>query len=129
MTITAITEGIKITVVSQFRPELSGLQTDVYYFDYKIRIENFNPFTVQLLRRDWFIYDSLSAPKFVSGEGVVGQQPKLEAGEVYTYSSGCDLKSEIGFMTGHYTFVNKQTQVEFAVLIPRFDLITPSKLN
>jgi ApaG protein len=129
MTITAITEGIKITVVSQFRPELSGLQVDVFYFDYKISIENFNSFPVQLLRRDWFIYDSLNAPKYVSGEGVVGQQPVLEAGETYTYSSGCDLKSEIGFMTGHYTFVNKQTDVEFPVLIPRFDLITPSKLN
>lgn len=129
MTITAITEGIKITVVSQFRPELSGLQVDVFYFDYKISIENFNSFPVQLLRRDWFIYDSLNAPKYVSGEGVVGQQPVLEAGETYTYSSGCDLKSEIGFMTGHYTFVNKQTDIEFPVLIPRFDLITPSKLN
>jgi ApaG protein len=129
MTITAITEGIKITVVSQFRPELSGLQVDVFYFNYKISIENFNSFPVQLLRRDWFIYDSLNAPKYVSGEGVVGQQPVLEAGETYTYSSGCDLKSEIGFMTGHYTFVNKQTGIEFPVLIPRFDLITPSKLN
>lgn len=129
MTITAITEGIKITVVSQFRPELSGLQVDVFYFDYKISIENFNSFPVQLLRRDWFIYDSLNAPKYVSGEGVVGQQPVLEAGETYSYSSGCDLKSEIGFMRGHYTFVNKRTGIEFPVLIPRFDLITPSKLN
>jgi ApaG protein len=129
MTITAITEGIKITVVSQFRPELSGLEVDAFYFDYQISIENFNSFSVQLLRRDWFIYDSLNSPKYVSGEGVVGQQPVLEAGETYTYSSGCDLRSEIGFMTGHYTFVNKQTNVEFPVLIPRFDLITLSKLN
>ena len=129
MTITAITEGIKITVVSQFRPELSGLEVDAFYFDYQISIENFNSFSVQLLRRDWFIYDSLKSPNYVSGEGVVGQQPVLEAGETYTYSSGCDLRSEIGFMTGHYTFVNKQTNVEFPVLIPRFDLITLSKLN
>ena len=94
MTITAITEGIKITVVSQFRPELSGLEVDAFYFDYQISIENFNSFSVQLLRRDWFIYDSLNSPKYVSGEGVVGQQPVLEAGE-YVLETGCTCRRSL----------------------------------
>lgn len=126
---TAITEGIRISVVSSFKPELSRIDGNLYYFDYRISIENINPFPVQLLRRDWFIYDSLDAPKYVSGEGVVGQQPVLEAGEVYSYSSGCDLSSEIGYMTGHYTFLNMESKSEFPVLIPKFELILPAKLN
>lgn len=126
---TAITEGIQITVVSKFIPEYSHLDQSVYYFEYRISIQNKSPFTVQLMRRDWFIYDSLQAPKYISGEGVVGQQPILTPGEVYNYSSGCDLQSEIGYMTGHYTFKNLDNNIEFPVLIPKFDLLYPAKLN
>jgi ApaG protein len=126
---TAITEGIKISVVSTYRSELSQLDANVFFFDYKITIENRNPFAVQLLRREWFIYDSLDTPKYVSGDGVVGQQPVLEPGEIYTYTSGCDLTSEIGYMTGHYTFIHTGNGSEFPVLIPKFDLIYPPRLN
>lgn len=127
--ITAITEGIKISVESHYKSEYSRIDGSTYYFDYRISIENRNPFTVQLMRRDWFIYDSLDAPKYVSGEGVVGQQPILEPGEIYTYSSGCELSSEIGYMTGHYTFQVVASGKEFPVMIPRFELILPAKLN
>jgi len=126
---TAITEGIKISVVSKFRPELSRLDGNLFYFDYRVSIENRNSFAVQLMRREWFIYDSLDAPRYVSGEGVVGQQPVLEPGEIYTYASGCDLNSEIGYMTGHYTFRHMVSEAEFAVLIPKFELIFPARLN
>lgn len=126
---TAITEGIKISVVTSFKPEFSRLEGNLYYFDYRISIENRNPFSVKLLTREWFIYDSLAAPKYVSGEGVVGQQPVLEPGEIYTYSSGCDLNSEIGYMTGHYVFKNMENNAEFPVLIPKFELVFPAKLN
>jgi ApaG protein len=129
MITTAITEGIKITVTSKFRPELSGIDGEVFYFDYQITIENINPFSVQLLRRDWFIYDSLNSPRYISGEGVIGQQPTLVAGEIYQYASGCDLRSEIGYMTGHYTFKNLENGLEFPALIPKFDLISPTKMN
>lgn len=127
--ITAITEGIKISVESRYKSEYSRIDGNAYFFDYRISIENRNPFTVQLMRRDWFIYDSLDAPKYVSGEGVVGQQPVLEPGEIYTYSSGCELSSEIGYMTGHYTFQIVASGKEFPVMIPRFELILPAKLN
>lgn len=127
--ITAITEGIKISVESHYKSEYSRIDGNMYFFDYRISIENRNPFTVQLMRRDWFIYDSLDAPKYVSGEGVVGQQPVIEPGEIYTYSSGCELSSEIGYMTGHYTFQVVASGKEFPVMIPRFELILPAKLN
>ncbi len=126
---TTITKGIKISVVSNFKSEYSNLLQNVYYFEYKIEIENRSEHTVKLIRRDWFIYDSLDIPRYVSGEGVVGQQPVLSPGEVYHYSSGSDLSSEIGYMTGHYTFINLETKLEFPVFIPRFDLIFPAKMN
>jgi ApaG protein len=125
----AITDGIKISVETKFR-SVSILESNPrYFFEYQVTIENRNAFRVQLLRRDWFIYDSLDMPHYVSGEGVVGQKPILETGEVYVYTSACELKSEIGYMTGHYTFLNLESQVEFPVLIPRFDLIYPLKMN
>jgi ApaG protein len=126
---TTITKGIKISVVSSFKSEYSNLLQNVYYFEYKIQIENKSEHTVKLIRRDWFIYDSLDVPRYVSGDGVVGQQPILSPGEVYQYSSGSDLSSEIGYMTGHYTFIDIETGLEFPVFIPRFDLVFPAKMN
>lgn len=126
---TTITKGIKISVVSSFKSEYSNLLQNVYYFEYKIQIENQSEHTVKLIRRDWFIYDSLDVPRYVSGEGVVGQQPILSPGEIYQYSSGSDLSSEIGYMEGHYTFIDLETKLEFPVFIPRFDLIFPQKMN
>lgn len=126
---TAITEGIEITVESEFKINFSQVDLSRYYFEYAISIQNKSSHTVQLLRRDWFIYDSLDAPSYISGNGVVGQQPVLSPGEVYSYKSSCQLVSEIGYMTGHYTFKNLDLDTEFPVLIPKFDLIYPFKLN
>ena len=126
---TTITKGIKISVVSSFKSEYSNLLQNAYYFEYRIQIENKSEHTVKLIRRDWFIYDSLDLPRYVSGEGVVGQQPILSPGEIYQYTSGSDLSSEIGYMTGHYTFIDMETELEFPVYIPRFDLIFPAKMN
>ncbi|MDD2982521.1 MAG: Co2+/Mg2+ efflux protein ApaG [Crocinitomicaceae bacterium] len=126
---TTITKGIKISVVSSFKSEYSNLLQNAYYFEYRIQIENKSEHTVKLIRRDWFIYDSLDLPRYVSGEGVVGQQPILSPGEIYQYTSGSDLSSEIGYMTGHYTFIDMETALEFPVYIPRFDLIFPAKMN
>lgn len=126
---TTITKGIKISVVSSFKSEYSNLLQNAYYFEYRIQIENKSEHTVKLIRRDWFIYDSLDLPRYVSGEGVVGQQPILSPGEIYQYTSGSDLSSEIGYMTGHYTFIDMETELEFPVYIPRFYLIFPAKMN
>ncbi|MDX1446514.1 ApaG domain, partial [Lishizhenia sp.] len=88
---TAINSGVKISVSTQFRPDLSRVYQSIYFFTYKVEIENRNSFAVQLLSRYWRIFDSLAAPRTVQGEGVIGEQPIIEPGEVYTYSSGCDF--------------------------------------
>ena len=40
--------------------------------------------------------------KKVSGPGVVGEQPLLQSGEVFSYTSGCVLSTPGGVMEGCY---------------------------
>lgn len=126
---TAITSGIKISVEPSFRDDLSNVEHGNYFFQYKVTIENRNDFSVQLLEREWYIFDSLDHPKKVKGQGVVGEQPLLASGEVYTYISGCELVSEIGYMNGKYIFQKLGTFDQFTVEIPKFDLLFPARLN
>ena len=90
---------------------------------------NENNFDVQLISRDWYIFDSLNEPHYLSGPGVVGEQPILKHGEKHTYTSGCELKSAVGMMKGFYTFLNLSTNVSFQVFVPTFKLEFPGKLN
>lgn len=126
----AITEGIEIKVTTRFRPDLSQPETgSSYFYNYHVTLENHNPFDVKLLHRDWYIFDSLNEPYLVSGPGVIGEQPILKTNEKFDYTSGCEIKSEIGAMSGHYTFMNLKTGMHFQVLIPSFELSFPPKLN
>jgi ApaG protein len=125
----AISEGVQVSVTTQFRADISQVKSGSYFFGYRIDIENQNNFPIQLIHRDWFIFDSLNQPIHVSGEGVVGEKPLLEAGEIYHYTSGCELHSEIGNMHGFYTFKNMLTEDLFRVDIPMFQLAFPGKLN
>lgn len=126
---TITTEGVKITVKTQFRADISQVNENIFFFNYRIEMENNNDYTVQLIHRDWYIFDTLNKPSIVSGKGVVGEQPILKTGQSFSYSSGCELSSEIGRMNGFYTFKNLQTEEMFQVFIPTFDLIYPAKMN
>jgi ApaG protein len=126
---TAITEGVQITVSTSFREDLSNQEESQFFFNYYIEMQNHNDFNVQLIHRDWYIFDSLNEPRFVSGEGVVGQQPIMRSDEKFSYTSGCELFSEIGLMKGFYTFKNLENGNLFQVQIPVFSLIFPPRLN
>jgi ApaG protein len=126
---TATTEGVKISVETRFHSDFTNVNESLFYYHYKIEIENRNNFPVKLIRRNWLIFDSLNFPRSVDGEGVVGNTPELQPGEVFHYTSGCDLSSEIGFMQGFYTFENCITKEIFNVDVPRFELYFPGKLN
>jgi ApaG protein len=126
---TLITSGIQISVQTQFRADLSEIESSSYFFNYRIDMENKNSFPVQLIARDWYIFDTLNEARVVSGPGVIGEQPILKPGERYTYTSGCDLVSEIGQMKGFYTFKSLHDDEHFQVFVPDFQLIYPGKLN
>lgn len=127
--ITALTYGVKISVESIYRKDLSNAENGLYFFNYRIVIENTNDFDIQLKTRYWFIFDSLNPAREVEGDGIVGEQPVLEPGRKHVYVSGCDLHSEIGYMRGHYVFEKVGTSETFEVAVPRFDLVTRPKLN
>lgn len=125
----AITEGVEICVDTLYLSSHSNPKDGHYFFLYEITIENKSDFTIQLLRRHWYIYDSNDEMREVEGEGVVGETPVLEPGERYTYNSGCNLTSEIGKMHGTYTMKRIVDDTLFEVKIPEFILVTPGKLN
>lgn len=124
-----VTFGVLIAVRSYYREDLSDPINGSYFFNYEISIENQNSFKVQLLEREWHIFDSLNGWRLVSGPGVIGEQPVLSPNEKFTYTSGCDLRSEIGEMEGNYTFRNMENGSLFHTLIPKFKLEFPAKLN
>jgi ApaG protein len=116
-------------VLTEFQPEYSSPAQAHYVFTYKISIENCSEYTVQLLRRHWFIYDANGSLREVEGEGVVGQQPVLEPGETHEYISGCNLKTGIGKMKGTYLMERVVDAKQFRVRIPEFTMIVPYRLN
>ncbi|MBI1836805.1 MAG: Co2+/Mg2+ efflux protein ApaG [Flavobacteriia bacterium] len=126
---TATTEGVNITVRTKYRADLSNVIQNQFFFNYTIEIKNENHFDVKLMYRNWYIFDSINEPKLISGEGVVGEQPILKPGQSFSYTSGCDLLSEIGYMKGFYTFENQITGENLQVFIPTFEMYFPGKLN
>ena len=127
--VTEITEGVQVSVVTEYQPEYSSPVQLHYVFTYKIRIENRSEFTVQLLRRHWFIYDANGSLREVEGEGVVGQQPVLEPGESHEYVSGCNLKTGIGKMRGTYLMERVVDGKQFDAKVPEFMMVVPYRLN
>lgn len=127
--VSQISKGVKVSVETYYQPENSNPVNGEYMFAYRITIENHNEFPIQLMRRHWFIYDSDGTTREVEGEGVVGIQPLIPAGQSYQYISGCNLKTEIGKMHGTYLVQNLHTRNDFTVEIPTFKMTTGFKLN
>lgn len=123
------TQGVSVSVSTAYQPEYSSPSQYHYVFTYKISIENKSDYSIKLMSRQWFIYDSNGVVREVKGDGVVGQQPTLEPGESHEYVSGCNLKTGIGKMTGAYTFERLLDGKQFEVAIPEFTLVVPFKLN
>ncbi len=127
--ISEVTEGVKVSVVTEYQPDYSNPRQSHFVFTYKVIIENHSENTVKLLRRHWNIFDSNGIVREVEGEGVVGQQPILEPGEIHEYVSGCNLRTNLGKMAGTYLMERVLDGRQFRVVIPEFTLIVPYRLN
>jgi ApaG protein len=123
------TNGIRVSVETQYLPAHSNARADKFIFGYHIVIENGSSDTVQLLRRRWVITESNGITRVVEGEGVVGQQPLLEPGAIHQYTSFCNLMTEVGKMSGVYVMTRLDDGDVFEVLIPEFKMHAPFKLN
>ena len=126
---TQITEGVKISILTEYQKEYSSPSQSHFVFTYKVTIENCSPHTIQLMRRHWHIFDSNGYVKEVEGEGVVGKKPTLEPGEIHQYTSGCNLRTGIGKMSGKYVMERTFDAKKFDVSVPDFTLMVPFLQN
>lgn len=120
----ATTHAIQVTVTPAYQEEQSSPGENRYVWAYHIRIENHGKETVQLLNRYWHITDSLGHVEEVRGPGVVGEQPVLQPGESYEYTSGCPLSTPSGIMLGRYEMQSSDGN-QFEVEVPAFSLDSP----
>ncbi len=117
-----VTAGVRVNVRSSFVPEHSQPVNHRYVFAYEIEIVNESDTTIQLLSREWHIIHADRHHQIVKGEGVVGQQPIIIPGESYRYTSGVQLRTEIGQMYGFYNLNKLRENFLFAAEIPPFTL-------
>ena len=116
-----ITRGLQIDVDPFYVPENSTPSDHYYFFAYRVTITNQGEAPAQLLRRHWIITDGTGTRHEVRGDGVVGQQPFLQPGESFEYTSFCPLPTPTGNMRGTYDF-QLESGEEFAARIPLFFL-------
>ena len=128
VTVTEVTNNIRVTVIPEYLEDHSEPARNSYAFAYTITIENLGADNVQLLRRHWVVNSGGAEYMQVKGDGVVGEQPVLEGNSGFRYSSGTVIKDPVGSMHGSYTFQFGNGS-EFDVTIPRFDLIYPHLLH
>lgn len=126
---TQVTKGIKLSTRVRFKKEYSEPDKNYFVFFYRITIENYNEFEVQLLRRHWDIFDSNGIKTVVEGEGVVGEKPVLAPGETFSYESACNLESGMGRMGGYYEMMKSENGELFQAEIPEFTMEVPYMLN
>ena len=112
---------MSIVVQPAYNAEQSDPEADRYVFAYTITITNQGTVAAQLISRHWIITDANFEAQEVRGLGVVGQQPVLQPGEIFEYTSGCQLETPVGTMRGSYQMVTDQGEA-FEVDIPAFTL-------
>ncbi|GAA5540010.1 MULTISPECIES: Co2+/Mg2+ efflux protein ApaG [Brucella/Ochrobactrum group] len=122
----AVTQGIEITVEPFYLEDESAPEDNRYVWGYRITIANNSSDTVQLRSRYWQITDANGRVEEVRGAGVVGEQPVLDPGDSFQYSSGCPLTTSSGVMVGRYQMQNP-TGNTFEVDIPAFSLDVPEQ--
>ena len=127
-TSTATTEGIRVSVKSQYLADQSVPQSKRYVFAYTVTIANEGAEPAQLRTRHWIITDGTGKVEEVKGPGVVGQTPYLRPGEQFEYTSGCILQTARGQMHGSYQMVRPDGRMFDAVIAP-FLLALPHSLN
>ena len=120
----ATTRSLTVTVHPEYLDDQSKPEEGHFVWAYHVTIENRGDRTVQLLNRYWRIVDGMGRTQEVRGAGVVGEQPVLEPGGKFEYTSGTPLSTPSGFMTGSYQMSDLDGD-RFDVTIPAFSLDSP----
>ncbi|MCH7637020.1 MAG: Co2+/Mg2+ efflux protein ApaG [Proteobacteria bacterium] len=119
---------IRVQVSTNYVDEQSRPESGRYVFAYTITISNNGDVPVRLISRHWVITDANGKVQEVSGDGVVGEQPHLNPGEVFRYSSGAVLETPVGAMQGRYR-MEADNGVKFDAPIAPFTLAVPGVLH
>jgi ApaG protein len=119
---------ISINVSTTYLAEQSDPSADRYVFAYTITISNVGTVSTQLISRHWIITDAENVVQEVKGLGVVGEQPLLQPGESFEYTSGTALATPVGTMQGTYQMVAEDGN-KFDAEIPLFTLAMPRVLH
>ena len=122
----AVTGDIEVTVEPFYLEQQSDPSENRFVWAYRVTIVNNSDDTVQLRSRYWHITDATGAVEEVRGPGVVGEQPVLNPGDSYQYSSGCPLSTPSGIMVGSYQMRDQGGRM-FDIEIPAFSLDIPGK--
>jgi len=122
------TKKINITVNPYFLDDQSEPEDQHFVWAYQVTIDNQSNDKVQLKNRYWKIIDSNGSEQEVRGEGVVGEQPILNPGEKFEYTSGTPLATPSGFMGGYYEMETTEGK-KFDAIIPQFSLDSPFVKN
>ncbi len=125
-TSTAITQGIRVTVTSSYVAEQSAPDQGRYVFAYTVAIANEGAATAQLRTRHWVITDATGKVEEVRGDGVIGEQPRLGAGQRFQYTSRCVLTTPVGTMHGSYQ-MRRDDGSGFDATIAPFSLAAPAR--
>ena len=118
------TRSITVTVEPFYLDDQSVPEENHFVWAYHVRIQNHGEQTVQLLTRFWRITDSMGNVQEVRGDGVVGEQPILNPGDSFEYTSGTPLPTPSGIMVGAYQML-AQSGERFEIDVPAFSLDSP----
>jgi ApaG protein len=122
------THNIKILVDTYYIKAESNEETNRFVFAYTITIENKGFIAAKLLTRHWIITDANNRVQEVKGKGVIGEQPRLETGESFKYTSGTMIETPVGSMQGSF-HMERDDGEQFEVEIVPFSLAIPRVLN
>jgi ApaG protein len=119
---------IRVDVVTQYVEDQSNPGESRFVFAYTITIRNEGSRAARLLGRHWLITDANGKVQEVIGEGVVGEQPHLQPGQGFRYSSGAILETPVGAMQGKYRMLDDDGE-QFDAPIAPFTLAMPGMLH
>jgi ApaG protein len=120
--------AIEVNAATQYLAEQSDEAAGRYVFAYTITLRNTGSVAAQLISRHWVITDAQGRVQEVRGLGVVGEQPLLEPGKTYEYTSGTAIATAVGTMKGAYQMVATDG-TRFEATIPEFTLSVPRVLH
>ncbi|GAA4166450.1 Co2+/Mg2+ efflux protein ApaG [Chryseobacterium ginsenosidimutans] len=118
------TSNIKVSVIPEYDSKNSFPSENRYVFKYSITIENVGNFPIKILKRKWLIFDVGFGYTEIIGDGVIGLTPEIPSNENFAYFSNVMLRSGVGNMSGKYLVKNMETQENFEIDIPKFNLLS-----